>query len=241
MLCELTATTLLDRERSLLRFLAISALLFAGSHASAEENLNGTFRGVPASAFAKPLGAPDQEYLWGDGSGEGKDPNDGRLYHRRAVQKKARAAATEPDWKIDADTLAYLRDLDSETRLKVIEELPPKDRPRVEKALRKIGVYPLRDALRQRLARANEGPAPISQAAPSEPAMGEATSSGIDVDQAIDILNGASSVLSALAGAGGPPSRVSSASTNVARQAPATSYKPTPHTRGSDITGIGSH
>jgi hypothetical protein len=227
-------------EQSLLRFLAISVLLLASSHVLAEENLNGTFHGVPASAFAKPPGTPPEEYLWGDGSGESRDPNDSRLYHRRGVQKKARAALpTEPDWKIDADTLAYLRDLDPESRLKVIEELPPKDRPRVEHALRKIGVHPLREALRQRLARANEAPAPI--AAPSEQATDEAVGSGIDVDQAIDLLSGASSVLSAFAGTGNLPSRVSSTSTNLARQAPAASYQPTPRKRGSDITGLGSH
>lgn len=228
-------------EQSLLRFLAISVLLLASSHVLAEENLNGTFHGVPANAFAKPPGTPPEEYLWGDGSGEGRDPNDGRLYHRRGVQKKARAALpTEPDWKIDADTLAYLRDLDPESRLKVIEELPPKDRPRVEHALRKIGVHPLREALRQRLARANEAPVRIF-AAPSDEAADEAAGSGSDVDQAIDLLSGASSVLSAFAGAGSLPSGISSTSTNVARQMPAASYQPNPHKRGSDITGLGSH
>jgi hypothetical protein len=194
---------------------------------------------VPASAFAKPAGAPTEEYLWGDGSGAGKDPNDGRLYKRRAL-KKVRAAPTEPDWKIDADSLSYLRDLDPETRLKVIEELPPTDRPRVEHALRKIGVHPLREALRQRLARANEAPVRIF-AAPSEEAADEAAGSGSDVDQAIDLLSGASSVLSAFAGAGSLPSGISSTSTNVARQMPTASYQPNPPKRGSDITGLGSH
>lgn len=130
----------------------------------------------------------------------------------------------------------------SRNAVKVIQELPPNDRPRVEKALRKIGVHPLREALRQRLTRAREAPAPISdQAAPSEEAAEEGTASGTDVDQAIDLLNGASSVLSAFGGRGGMPSRVSSTPMSVVRQAPAAAYHPTPHQRGSDITGIGSH
>ncbi len=72
------------RMRAIALSVSIASLLFA-TPAFCE---NG-FEGVPASAFAKPQGQAPQEYLWGDGSGAGKDANDGRLYNRRKVGGQA--------------------------------------------------------------------------------------------------------------------------------------------------------
>jgi hypothetical protein len=224
-----------EGESCLKKFLLIGALTFVASPTLAEENLYGTFHGVPASAFNNPAGAAPEAHLWGDGSGAGNDPNDGRLYNRRAAPGRKRAAKSESDWKVDPDTLAYLRDLDPETRLKVLQELPPQDRPRAEKALRKIGIYPLRDALRARL---NEA-ASERAAAAAEPEQTEDTaSSAPDFDQAIDVLNGMSSVLSAFSGAGTLAGGATTASSAVSRSAAAPTYRPAPRrVSGSDITG----
>jgi hypothetical protein len=223
---------------------ACAALLLFTWPSSAEENMNATFKGVPASAFAKPAGTPPEQYLWGDGSGTGKDPNDGRLYHRRGAKRQPTRTSKEADWVVEPDVLAYLRDLDPETRLKVVEEMPPKDQAIAKRALAKIGISPLRDALRERLQRKQAEAA----ATPEEETEAAATpsGSGFEIDDAIGMLEGAASVLSAFGGGGGgggggrvisAPARATNAPAILPRAAAPAPTHGAPRRSGSDITG----
>jgi hypothetical protein len=144
--------------------------------------------------------------------------------------------------KMDADTLASLRDLDPETRLRSYRncrQTTDRGSKRRYERLAFIRFAKLFDnGLRVHAKHRRQS---LTKLRPRKKQRKRAPPSGTDVDQAIDLLNGASSVLSAFGGGGGMPSRVSSTPMSVVRQGPAAAYHPTPHQRGSDITGIGSH